>query len=158
MYKDVPDKRWPSKCRHGIVDSQVSIEWHSVQFNSVQFSHSVMSDYIHGKWETSPTYQPRATRVLSCFSHVQLLAPPWIVARQAPVSMGILQASILEWVAISFSRGSSQPRDRTQVSRIGGRRFNLWSTREAAILTTRHITGSVAGTVTFWDCDTVFVG
>ena len=38
---------------------------------------------------------------------------------------GILQARILEWVAISFSRGSSQPRDRTQVSRIGGKRFNL---------------------------------
>ena len=38
---------------------------------------------------------------------------------------GILQARVLEWVAISFSRGSSQPRDRTQVSRIPGRRFNL---------------------------------
>ena len=38
---------------------------------------------------------------------------------------GILQARILEWVAISFSRGSSQPRDRTQVSHIAGRRFNL---------------------------------
>ena len=44
---------------------------------------------------------------------------------------GILQARILEWVAISFSRGSSQPRDRTQVSRIAGRRFNLCATREA---------------------------
>ena len=43
----------------------------------------------------------------------------------------ILQARILEWVAISFSRGSSQPRDRTQVSHIAGRRFNLWATREA---------------------------
>ena len=38
---------------------------------------------------------------------------------------GILQARILEWVAIAFSRGSSSPRDRTQVSRISGRRFNL---------------------------------
>ena len=38
---------------------------------------------------------------------------------------GILQARILELVAISFSRGSSQPRDRTQVSCIAGRRFNL---------------------------------
>ena len=38
---------------------------------------------------------------------------------------GILQARILEWVAISFSRGSSQPRDRTRVSHIGGRCFNL---------------------------------
>ena len=43
---------------------------------------------------------------------------------------GIFQARILEWIAISFSRGSSRPRDRTQVSRIGGRRFNLWATRE----------------------------
>ena len=38
---------------------------------------------------------------------------------------GILQARILEWVAISFSRGSSLPTDQTQISRIGGRRFNL---------------------------------
>ena len=38
---------------------------------------------------------------------------------------GILQARILEWVAISFSRESSQHRDLTQVSHIAGRRFNL---------------------------------
>ena len=44
---------------------------------------------------------------------------------------GILQARILEWVAISSSREFSQPRDRTQVSHIAGRRFNLWATREA---------------------------
>ena len=40
---------------------------------------------------------------------------------------GILQARILEWVAISFSRGSSQPRRRTQVYCIAGRCFNLWA-------------------------------
>ena len=44
---------------------------------------------------------------------------------------GILQAGILEWVAISFSRGPSRPRDRTQLSHISGRRFNLCTTREA---------------------------
>ena len=44
---------------------------------------------------------------------------------------GILQARILEWIAISFSRGSSWPRDQTPVSCIGGRRFNLWATRGA---------------------------
>ena len=44
---------------------------------------------------------------------------------------GILQAIILEWVAISFSRGSSQPRDQTQVSHIAGRCFNLWATRKS---------------------------
>ena len=44
---------------------------------------------------------------------------------------GILQARILEWVAISFSRRSSQARDRTWVSCIAGRRFTIWATREA---------------------------
>ena len=44
---------------------------------------------------------------------------------------GILQARILEWVAISFSRGSSWPRDQTQVSCTAGRHFTLWATREA---------------------------
>ena len=36
---------------------------------------------------------------------------PWTVAHQAPLSLGILQARILEWVAMPSSRGSSQPRD-----------------------------------------------
>ena len=44
---------------------------------------------------------------------------------------GIFQAGVLEWVAISFSRGSSWPRGETQVSRIAGRCFTLWATREA---------------------------
>ena len=46
---------------------------------------------------------------------------------------GILQARLLEWVAISFSRGSSQPRDWTCVSCISGRRFTIWATREAPV-------------------------
>ena len=58
-------------------------------------------------------------------SYVQLFGTPQTVAHQAPLSMRILQARILEWVAISFSRGSSQPRDQIQVSRIAGRRFSL---------------------------------
>ena len=49
-----------------------------------------------------------------------LSATPGTVARQAPLSMGILKAGILEWVAIPFSRGSSRPKDRTRVSYIAG--------------------------------------
>ena len=41
---------------------------------------------------------------------------------------GISQARILEWVAIPFSRGSSQPRDQTQVSCIGGEFLAIWAT------------------------------
>ena len=44
---------------------------------------------------------------------------------------GILQARILEWVAAPFSKGSSQPRDRTQVSHMAGRFFIIWATKEA---------------------------
>ena len=43
---------------------------------------------------------------------------------------GILQARILAWIAIPFSRGSSQPRDRTRVSCTAGRFFTVWATRE----------------------------
>ena len=53
-----------------------------------------------------------------------------------PVSSmhGILQSRILEWVVILFSRGSSQPRNQTQVSCIKGRFFfAIWATREAHI-------------------------
>ena len=58
-------------------------------------------------------------------SHVQLSATPWTVAHLAPLSMEILQARILEWVAMPSSRGSSQPMDRTQVSCIAGRSFTV---------------------------------
>ena len=44
---------------------------------------------------------------------------------------GILQARMLEWETIPFSRGSSQPRDWTQLSLIAGRFFTIWATREA---------------------------
>ena len=50
---------------------------------------------------------------------------------------GILQARILEWVAFPFSRGSSQPRDWTQVSCIGGGFFTSWATREAHFMAYR---------------------
>ena len=83
-----------------------------------KWSHSVVSDSL----------QPMDCSLLSSSVH------------------GILQARMLEWVAISFSRGSSLPRDRTQVYYIAGRRFNLHTTREAlmtnldSILKSRDIT------------------
>ena len=69
--------------------------------------------------------------LLSHSSHFQLIATPWMTAHQAPLSMGILQARILERVAMPTSRESSQLRDWTQVSHIAGRFFTIWVTREA---------------------------
>jgi len=60
-----------------------------------------------------------------------ILCNPMECSRPGSSLCGIFQARILQWVAISFSRGYSWPRDRTRVSRIPGRRFNLWATREA---------------------------
>ena len=71
-----------------------------------------------------------------CISHCSLILE-WPVHAQVSLALcgpvdcsapgfsvhGIFQARILEWVAISFSRGSSQPRDLTQVSCIAGRFF-----------------------------------
>ena len=87
------------------------------------------------KWLTD-THLPRVTwwkvKVeVKSLSHVQLFATPWTVAYQVPLSMGFFQARILEWVAISFSKRSSRPRDWTQVSRIVGTCFTIWATREA---------------------------
>ena len=45
-------------------------------------------------------------------------AAPWTVALQAPLSMEFFQARLLEWIAISSSRGSSQHRERTHISFI----------------------------------------
>ena len=53
---------------------------------------------------------------------------------------GILQAGILEWVAISFSRRSSQPRDWNWVSRIAGRHFTIWATREVRMSDSSWVT------------------
>ena len=47
---------------------------------------------------------------------------------------GIFQARILEWIDISFSRGSSWPRDQTQVSHIAGKHFTIWASRGAVIM------------------------
>ena len=86
--------------------------------------------------------------VLQCgvvFCHVNELAAQSCPALCNPMECnpvgssvhGILQERILEWIAISFSRGSSQPRDWTQVSWIAGRCFTAWAAREAH--TTRWI-------------------
>ena len=70
--------------------------------------------------------------VLSYFSHVQLLATLWTVARQAPL-YGIFQAKILEWVAISSSRGSYPPKYWTHISFIGRQILYQWATWEAQL-------------------------
>ena len=68
---------------------------------------------------------------------------------------GILQARILGWVAITFLRGSSQPRDRTWVSCIAGRLSTIWTTREGGVR--GWVWVCVCGWVGGWGCGCVCV-
>ena len=92
--------------------------WHVLAYASLLVS--ILSQYwvLKWKWKWSCSVVSDSLHPVDC-------SPP-----RSSVH-GILQARILEWVAISFSRGSSQPTDWTQVSHIAGRRFNLCATREA---------------------------
>ena len=143
----------PGSSVHGILQSR-KLEWVAISFSrgSSQLRNQTLVSWIAGRfftnWATRETiffclWIPIS---LDCFESLQILISPFSeseseVAQSCPTLCnpmdcsppgssvhGILQARILEWVAISFSRGSSQPRDRTQVSRIAGRCFNLWAT------------------------------
>ena len=77
-------------------------------------------------------------------------AIPGAGALQVPLSMGILQARILEWIAMPSARGACQPRNQTRVSYIVGGFFTSWAIREAlnmvlviAFLKAVHQTGEV---------------
>ena len=76
------------------------LQWPSLKLSSVYENASPFSMQVHAK----------------SLSHVRLFATLWTIAHQAPLSMGILQARILEWVAMGSSRGSSLPRNRTRIS------------------------------------------
>ena len=80
---------------------------------------------------SNPAKKPPEVLVCVCLvSHVWLSVTPWTVTRQASLSMGSLQARTLEWVSMPSSRGSSQPRDQTQVSHIAGEFLIVWATKE----------------------------
>ena len=79
------------------------------------------------KSKTGTVQDEPGTSSVQSLSHVRLFTTPWTIACQAPLSIGILQARILEWVAMPSSRGSSQLRDWSQVSCIAGRSFTVWA-------------------------------
>ena len=84
--------------------------------------------HIHEHASPSPNLflVPLSFRKRQLLSYVRLFVTPWTVALQALLSMGFSrQDSPGKWVAISSSRGSSQPRDRTRVSCMVGGFFTI---------------------------------
>jgi len=94
---------------------------------------------LPGKWEENMSVMSWNPREESVFKRGRCLVATSCLTLCDPMDCsplgssvyGILQARILEWVAISFSRGSSLARDRTQVSCIGRQVLYQWATREA---------------------------
>ena len=81
-------------------------------------SFSTVGDIQRG----SQSYKRRQRRETEV---TRLFVIPWTSSLPGSSLHGILQARVMEWVAVSFSRGSSRPRDRTRVSHIPSRHFNL---------------------------------
>ena len=111
---------WP---QHSAVLWEKGHRW--VSYGTLQCAHRPGrplsgSSFLHWwrKWKMSVTQSYLTLWSMDC-------SPPGSSVHR------ILQARILEWVAILFSRGSSQPRDGTQVSCIAGRVFTIWTTKEA---------------------------
>ena len=81
---------------------------------------SLFFQFCHFSIYWKPYYKVKVKVVQSC---------PTLCDPMDCIVHGILQARILKWVAFPFSRGSSQPTDRTQVSHIAGGFFTSWATR-----------------------------
>ena len=96
-----------------------------VQNNSVSANHAVLENTVSGAQERRVDIRNR-TKVKVAQSCPTLCDPVDYTVH------GILHVRTLEWVAFPFSRGSSQPRDRTQVSHIANGFFTSWATKEYA--------------------------
>ena len=97
------------------------------------------------------SWDPISVISVKSLSRVWLFATPWTVALPGSSVHGIFQVIVLEWIALSFSRGSSRHRDRTQVSCIAGRGFNLWSTRDLIRCLQIGCTGDHLSSMEFWE-------
>ena len=108
-------------------------------FSNESVSHIRWPKYIHRGNANSfytkikPTTADERKKVLVCQLCPTLCNPVDCSPSGSSIN-GISQARILEWVAISFSGGSSQPRDPTWVSCIAGGFFTIWVTREVSLL------------------------
>ena len=120
----------PGTSVHGILQARI-LEWVAISFfrGSSWPKDRTWVSRTTGRcftlWATREAQESEVTQ--SCLT----LCDPMDCSLAGFSVHGTFQARILEWVAISFSRGSSRPRDRTWVSRLLGSRFTLWATREA---------------------------
>ena len=93
---------------------------------------SKASAFVHRPWGPSGTPQSEKKVKVLVIQSCPTLWDPMDCSLPGSSVLGTLQARVLGWVAIPFSRGSSQPRDHTQVSHFAGRLFTIRATRETS--------------------------
>ena len=112
-------------------ESALHIRWQSIRASAQKCIQNTKTKNDQGSQEEQQQHNffklklPRCTLCFQSLSHFRFFVTQWTIAQQAPLSMGTPQARILEWVAMHFSRGSSQPRDQTQVSHLADRFFTI---------------------------------
>ena len=137
---DLMDYGPPDHC-HGILQARIlGVDCHSL-LQGIFLTQRSNVGLLHCRWilyhpshQGSPIFLPYF--LLVKWSHSVMSNSLWPHDCSLPDSSvhGIFQARVLEWVAISFSRGSSWPRDWTQVSCILGRHFTIWALVLIAIM------------------------
>ena len=99
--------------------------------NNTEISDDLVFKHVTGNWLIHACNFLKAIFKLLVTQSCLTLCDPMDCGPPGSSVHGILQARILEWVAIPFFRGTSRPRDRTLVSCIAGRFFIVWATWEA---------------------------
>ena len=123
----------PGSSVHGIFQAGV-LEWVAISYSrgSSWPSDRILTSglYYNGRWilyHWRHLGSPKGSYQIIKHNFLKKLS-------RGACNNGVLLARVLEWVAVPFSRRSSQPRDhQTQVSRIAGGFFTTWATREALI-------------------------
>ena len=110
----------------GCVSFRCAAQWFSVFAEIIHYRLLQDTGYI-SQWV-------RACVHVCMFSRVWLLVAPWTAACQAPLSIGFPRQE-LEWVALSFSRGSSWPKDQSRFSCLSRQILYHWATWEALFRT-----------------------
>ena len=106
--------------------------WTVTNYNAIQLS--IFNEREKTETQTYHAWQMEVYAVVT--QECPTLWDPMDCSPPGSLVHWIVQARILEWVAIPFSRGSSRTRDRTQVSHTAGRFFTFWAMWEANIFTT----------------------
>ena len=110
----------------GLDEAQAGIKIAGRNINNLRYA-DITNLMAESEEKLESLYEGESEVAQSCLT----LCDPMDCSLSGSSIHGIFQARVLEWIGISFSRGSSRPRNQTPVSRIAGRCFTIWATREA---------------------------